>query len=93
MTDKADDQTNFKILGDINPKPDETRNPSSDEDSNVPKPTDHDHPTGAEMDEDKFEHSGTRDLGGGGAGTETGGSRNYRTGSGATGSDIGKRPE
>ena len=41
-------------------------------------------------------HSGSRDVTEGvtgGTGTETGGSRNYRSGSGATGGDIGNRPE
>src|SRR5262249_52463588 len=45
---------------------------------------------------DRAEHSGSRDVTEGvtgGLGTETGGSRNYRTGSGASGGDIGKRPE
>jgi len=41
------------------------------------------------------EHSGSRDVTEGvtgGTGTETGGTRNYRTGTGATGGDIGNRP-
>jgi len=41
-------------------------------------------------------HSGSRDLTEGvtgGLGTETGGTRNYRRGTGATGGDIGNRPE
>jgi len=45
---------------------------------------------------DRTEHSGTRDVTEGvtgGTGTETGGSRNYRSGTGATGGDIGSRPE
>jgi len=45
---------------------------------------------------DKTEHSGSRDVTegvSGGLGTETGGTRNYRTGTGATGGDIGNRPE
>jgi hypothetical protein len=46
--------------------------------------------------EDRTRHSGSRDVTEGttgNAGTETGGTRNYRSGSGATGSDIGGRPE
>jgi len=46
--------------------------------------------------EDRTRHSGSRDVTEGttgGAGTETGGTRNYRAGSGAAGSDIGNRPE
>jgi hypothetical protein len=45
---------------------------------------------------DRTEHPGSRDVTEGvtgGTGTETGGSRNYRSGSGATGGDIGNRPE
>jgi hypothetical protein len=43
---------------------------------------------------DRTEHSGTRDVTDGTTGgPETGGSRNFRSGSGATGSDIGNRPE
>jgi hypothetical protein len=45
---------------------------------------------------DHTEHSGSRDVTEGvtgGLGTETGGTRNYRQGTGATGGDIGNRPE
>jgi hypothetical protein len=45
---------------------------------------------------DRSHHSGSRDVTEGvtgGLGTETGGTRNYRTGTGATGGDIGNRPE
>ena len=41
-------------------------------------------------------HSGSRDVTEGvtgGTGTEVGGTRNFRQGTGATGSDIGNRPE
>jgi hypothetical protein len=44
----------------------------------------------------RSEHSGSRDVTEGvtgGTGTETGGTRNYRQGTGATGGDIGNRPE
>ena len=84
--------SDFRILGDINPKPDDSRN-QADEEREFPKRGEH---ATTETDEkkDEFEHSGSRDVtGGGGAGTETGGTRNYRSGSGATGSDIGQRPE
>jgi len=46
--------------------------------------------------EDRRERAGARDVTEGttgGTGTEVGGSRNFRTGTGATGSDIGNRPE
>ena len=45
---------------------------------------------------DRTKHSGSRDVTdgtSGGVGPEVGGTRNYRQGSGATGGDIGNRPE
>jgi hypothetical protein len=45
---------------------------------------------------DRTQHSGSRDVTEGttgGTGAETGGSRNFRSGTGATGTDIGNRPE
>jgi len=45
---------------------------------------------------DSTEHAGSRDVTEGTSGgltPETGGSRNFRTGSGATGTEIGYRPE
>ena len=45
---------------------------------------------------DRTEHSGSRDVvegTTGGLATETGGTRNFRTGTGASGGDIGNRPE
>jgi hypothetical protein len=45
---------------------------------------------------DQTSHAGSRDVTEGvtgGLGTEVGGTRNYRQGSGATGGDIGNRPE
>jgi len=45
---------------------------------------------------DRSKHSGSRDVTegtSGGTGTEVGGSRNFRTGTGATGGDLGNRPE
>ena len=45
---------------------------------------------------DKTRHPGSRDVTEGttgGTGTEVGGTRNYRQGTGATGGDIGNRPE
>jgi hypothetical protein len=45
---------------------------------------------------DESQHPGSRDVTegvSGGLGTEVGGSRNYRQGTGASGSDIGHRPE
>lgn len=83
------------ILGDINPadprdpkddqhRVEETRNPDADESM-----------VGGSQ-HDRSHHSGSRDVTegtSGGTGTEVGGSRNYRSGTGATGGDIGNRPE
>ena len=47
-------------------------------------------------DEEQEQSAGSRDVTGGttgNAGTETGGTRNYRTGTGHTGGDIGNRSE
>jgi hypothetical protein len=94
----AEDRTQKGILGDITPKP-EAREHMQD--------TEREHqPVGHELHEDqsmhggsqhdRTEHAGTRDVTEGvtgGTGPETGGVRNYRSGTGATGTDIGGRPE
>jgi hypothetical protein len=70
------------ILGDINP---------------VPAARDHiTGPSGVEDGDEDTERPGSRDVSQrttGNAGTEVGGTRNYRTGTGVTGGDIGNRPE
>jgi hypothetical protein len=67
------------ILGDINP---------------VPAARDHiAGPSGVEDSDEDEQHPGSREVTPGNAGTEVGGTRNYRTGTGATGGDIGNRPE
>jgi hypothetical protein len=94
----GDYRNDSRILGDINPTPDDP--PSADRFRDL-GPSDDER---AESDEsmeggsqhDRTEHSGSRDVTEGvtgGTGTETGGTRNYRTGTGATGGDIGNRPE
>ena len=91
----ANDRMQSGILGDISP------NEHAKNDRTAYKPT---AGTGSEEMEameggsrhDRTEHSGSRDVTEGvtgGLGTETGGTRNYRTGTGATGGDIGNRPE
>jgi hypothetical protein len=82
------------ILGDIRPKEDTLRDRSAYR------------PAGEGVEEiesmeggsqhDRSSHSGSRDVTEGvtgGLGTETGGTRNYRQGTGASGGDIGNRPE
>ena len=85
------DQVKNGILGDINPKP------GTEEHVRAGKS----HGLGGDdesMDggsqHDRSHHSGSRDVTEGvTVGTETGGTRNFRTGSGAVGVDIGNRPE
>jgi hypothetical protein len=89
-----DDRTQSGILGDITP----TKDAASDHSAH--------HATGGDDESveameggskhDRSQHSGSRDVTEGvtgGLGTETGGTRNYRQGTGATGGDIGNRPE
>ena len=74
----VDDQSNGKILGDINPVKGREKKPGPSGDAS----------------KDETTHAGSRDVTDGTTvGTEVGGTRNYRQGSGATGSDIGNRPE
>src|SRR5262245_42332282 len=97
---KDRDQKNVgSILGDINPRP---QQPSGRGDEHIKEDPQHRHDDNDNDDDmarpdssrdDASEHSGSRDVRTGGTGTVAGGSRNYRSGSGATGSDIGNRPE
>ena len=92
MADKEKNPIQHGMLGDINPT-------SSD---HIPRRGEH---HDLEQDEesmaggsqhDRSHHSGSRDVTEGvtgGTGTEVGGTRNYRQGTGATGGDIGNRPE
>ena len=88
----AKDKIQSSILGDINPKP--------GTEEHIPGKS-----SGSERDpesmvggsqHDRTKHSGSRDITEGvtgGLGTETGGTRNYRQGTGHTGGDIGNRVE
>ena len=92
MAKDDSDRTENKVFGDMDP---------------APGTTDHIPGSGAGSSEDDLqsanggsqndpnERAGNRDVTGvgGGVGTETGGTRNYRQGSGATGGDVGNRPE
>jgi hypothetical protein len=94
----ADNRIQKGILGDINPEPvgrarDEAPDEQHDRDELAPE---EEQSMGGGSRHDRTQHSGSRDVTEGttgGLGTETGGSRNYRSGSGATGGDIGNRPE
>ena len=89
-----DDRIQNGILGDINPRA-EARTPltsAEPHDDNV----ENDESMSGGSRHDDSHHAGSRDVTEGvtgGLGTETGGTRNYRQGSGATGGDIGNRPE
>jgi hypothetical protein len=90
---KNDARMGNGILGDIDPAP-EPENPHSGEPVRD-NDEDQESMTGGSK-HDRTEHSGSRDVTEGvtgGLGTETGGTRNYRSGTGATGGDIGNRPE
>ena len=95
----GDYRNDSRILGDINPSPDQSDADRVRHDRDL-----HDVDEIGHADESMeggsqhgdSEHSGSRDVTEGvtgGTGTETGGTRNYRTGTGATGGDIGNRPE
>ena len=94
MDKETDDRIRNGILGDINPEStdavDATRGRAKDRDE------EHDESMVGGSQHDRTEHSGSRDVTEGttgGTGTEVGGTRNYRQGTGATGMDIGNRPE
>jgi hypothetical protein len=85
----AKDKIQSGILGDINPKPgteDHVRSGASSGSDEDPESM-----SGGSQ-HGRTEHSGSRDVTEGVTG-ETGGTRNYRQGTGHTGGDIGNRPE
>ena len=89
-----DDRMQSGILGDINPKPGTEEPVASKKDSAAPQEDQGSMVGGSRH--DRTEHSGTREITEGvtgGLGTEVGGSRNLRQGTGHTGGDIGNRPE
>ena len=92
-----DHRNDSRILGDINPTPDHSGSVHRDRDVHDVDERGHaDESMEGGSRHDESEHSGSRDVTEGvtgGTGTETGGTRNYRTGTGATGGDIGNRPE
>jgi hypothetical protein len=80
------------ILGDINPAP--SAEPHKGDNTGEPNETDESMVGGSQH--DRTQHPGSREVTEGvtgGTGTEVGGTRNYRQGTGATGTDIGNRPE
>jgi hypothetical protein len=88
------DRTQHGILGDINPDPAPSALPHKGDNDGEPNEKEESMVGGSQH--DRTQHSGSRDITEGvtgGLGTETGGTRNYRQGTGATGGDIGNRPE
>jgi hypothetical protein len=92
MAKNDNDRIQRGILGDINPTPSAT--PHKGDNTGAPDENDESMVGGSRH--DRSQHSGSRDVTEGvtgGTGTEVGGTRNYRQGTGATGTDIGNRPE
>ena len=89
MKDKATDDT--RILGDINPKT--VPHPAGPGGEALPVDENDPESMNDGSEEGAPHHSGSRNVGGGGSGTEVGGTRNFRQGSGASGGDVGNRPE
>ena len=88
MAKDDNDRTENKVFGDMDPAPGTSDHlPRGDGGSDEEDPQ-----SGSASDPN--ERPGSRDVtGGGGVGPETGGTRNYRQTSGATGGDVGNRPE
>jgi hypothetical protein len=89
-TDDTDLTKQGSILGDIEPTPSARESEPLRRDEEVEESM-----VGGSR-HDRTGHSGSRDVTQGvtgGTGTETGGTRNYRQGTGATGGDIGNRVE
>ena len=90
----AKDRIQSSILGDINPKPGTEEPVASGRGSGSSEEFKSSMDGGSQH--GRTEHSGSRDITEGvtgGTGTETGGTRNYRQGTGHTGGDIGNRVE
>jgi hypothetical protein len=89
-----DDRLRSGILGDINPKPGTEDHVASKKD--LANLDDSEESMVGGSQHDQTTHSGTREITEGvtgGLGTEVGGTRNLRQGTGHTGGDIGNRPE
>ena len=91
---KEKDRIQSGILGDINPVPAAKDYVSGSGTGTETAENDESMVGGSRH--DRTEHAGSRDVTEGvtgGLGTEVGGTRNYRQGTGAAGGDIGNRPE
>ena len=93
-----EDRIQKGILGDIRPVRPNREQPigRAREEEIVGRDPEHDEAMQGGSRHDESQHSGSRDVSEGvtgGLGTQSGGSRNYRQGTGASGGDIGNRPE
>lgn len=89
-----DNRIHSGILGDINPKPGTEEHIVSKKELGALDEDDESMEGGSQH--DRATHSGSREITEGvtgGLGTEVGGTRNLRQGTGHTGGDIGNRPE
>ena len=85
--DREDLNQAHKFLGDIKPEPRARDHKAGGDGLNEDSGIDHDQ-------DDANKHAGSRDVDeGGGVASEVGGTRNYHHGGGATGGDLGNRPE
>ena len=93
---QTNDKTQQGILGDINPTPAAHDDVGSSTPADPRESGAGDESMAGGSRHDRTEHAGSRDVTEGvtgGTGTEVGGTRNFRQGTGATGGDIGNRPE
>ena len=93
---KEKDRILSGILGDINPAPGTRDHMSGSAGHADVDSLENDESMDGGSGHDQSHHSGSRDVTEGvtgGVGTEVGGTRNFRQGTGATGGDIGNRPE
>ena len=95
---KERERVEYGVLGDIEVPPDQkaARADGDARDPFRPDEEEADEPMEGGSKHGESRHPGSRDVTegtSGNTGTEVGGTRNYRTGSGVSGMDIGNRPE
>ena len=87
------DRITHGILGDINP-PRPTKPSTPGTQGHDDRDRDNEESMVGGSQQDRTKHPGSRDVTEGTtSGTESGGTRNYRSGGGSVGGDIGNRPE
>jgi hypothetical protein len=94
MANSDDDRVRDGVLGDIDPRTENEQGSASGSSGAGSENGDAEESMAGGSQHDRTKHSGSRDVTEGTTGgTESGGTRNYRQGSGAVGVDIGNRPE